>query len=127
MNTLLVCLFISLILPFLAKVPLALAMHRQGGYDNRLPRLQQQRLDAFGARANAAHYNAFEAITYFAPAALVVIATGNVNETAELNGVIFVIARVLYHLAYLADWHLFRSTVWVVGVAASFTLFMQVF
>jgi len=127
MNTLLLCLLISLALPFLAKVPLAIAMHRHGGYDNRLPRLQQQRLDAFGARANAAHYNAFEAITYFAPAVLAVVATNSVNPTAELNAVIFIVARILYTLAYLADWHLFRSTVWVIGVAASFTLFVQVF
>ena len=65
------CIFISALLIFIAKAPLARAMKQEGGqYDNHHPRAQQARLTGFGARALAAHQNSFEAFPLFAVAVL---------------------------------------------------------
>ena len=65
-SSLLITLFIAMLLPFLAKAPLAAAMQKAGGYDNNNPRAQQAALTGFGQRANAAHYNSFEALLIYA-------------------------------------------------------------
>ena len=63
MTILIVCLFIACLLPYLAKIPTAIAMKNQpGGYDNNHPRAQQAMLTGFGARAVAAHQNSFESL-----------------------------------------------------------------
>ena len=125
MTELVVCLIIATFMPFIAKAPLALAMHKEGRYDNRHPRQQQQRLQGFGARANAAHYNCFEALACFAPAVLVVIATQTVNSAAITAGYVFVIARFAYLLFYWFDIHVLRSSSWLVAMGAIVTLFLQ--
>ena len=55
MNILIICLFIAMLLPYLAKMPVAVAMAKLGGYDNAHPRAQQAKLTGFGARALAGH------------------------------------------------------------------------
>ena len=120
------CLLLVCVMPFLAKVPLAVAMHRHGGYDNALPREQQQSLKGFGARANAAHYNCFEAITYFAPAALVVLATSSVGTTHIALALSFVACRILYLFCYWYAWNTLRSVAFVAGLAISIALFITV-
>ncbi|MFC3092649.1 MAPEG family protein [Alteromonas sediminis] len=127
MTLLLSSLLITIIMPFLAKAPLAVAMNKESKYDNAYPRDQQARLTGFGARANAAHYNCFEALACYTPAVLAVIATSNVNELAELSALVFVLARVLYLLCYWFDKATLRSACWIVAMAALFTLFAQAF
>lgn len=109
------CLCITAWLPFLSKIPLGIAMQRAGGYDNHHPREQQQRLIGFGARALAAHQNSFEALTLFATAALTAIATQQVSWLIDLLAVIFVCARLVYHVVYLLDLATLRSLVWFIG------------
>jgi uncharacterized MAPEG superfamily protein len=58
---------IVVFMPLFAKIPLALMMHKEGRYDNRHPRGQQNRLEGLGARAKAAHDNCFEAICFLHP------------------------------------------------------------
>ncbi|GGO68707.1 MAPEG family protein [Bowmanella pacifica] len=122
MYMILLCLFIASLLPLLAKAPLALAQARTGGYDNRYPRNQQATLSGFGARAKAAHENAFEALIMFTPGALAVVATGQADSYAQYLAQAFIAARLLYNLFYLLDWHLARSTVWVIGLGCSVAL-----
>lgn len=123
MTVFLLCLLVVMVMPFLAKVPLAWAMHQQGGYDNRDPRAQQQALKGFGARANAAHYNCFEAITYFAPAALAVLALGSVGPLHVSLAVAFVICRVVYLFCYWYDIDKLRSIMFVAGLGISIAMF----
>jgi uncharacterized MAPEG superfamily protein len=125
MTDLIICLMVTTFFPFVAKAPLAFAMHRDGSYDNRLPRLQQQRLEGFGARANAAHYNCFEALACFAPAVLVVLATNSITQTAVYAAYVFVVARVVYLLCYWFDIHVLRSSSWLIAMGAIVTLFLQ--
>jgi uncharacterized MAPEG superfamily protein len=126
MQTLIICLFIAALLPLLAKAPLAVSMHRnKGGYDNKHPRDQQARLTGFGARALAAHQNAFEALLMFAVAAITALATNNVTPEVEMAAMVFVVARVLYNICYLVNQDILRSITWLVGIVSSFYILYQ--
>ncbi|RTR40042.1 MAPEG family protein [Shewanella canadensis] len=127
MTTLLICLFIAMLLPYLAKGPVAVAMAKLGGYDNSHPREQQSRLTGFGARAVAAHQNAFESLLIFGLSVLAVIATQNVTDTTVLLAVVHVIARMVYQVLYLMDKGTQRSLSWFVAIFCSFGIFFQAF
>ncbi|MCL1052036.1 MAPEG family protein [Shewanella abyssi] len=127
MTTLLTCLLIAMLLPYVAKGPVAVAMAKLGGYDNSHPREQQSRLTGFGARAVAGHQNAFESLLIFGLAVLVVLATGKVNMVAETAAIVHVAARVAYQVLYLKNMGSLRSLSWFVAIIASFTVFCQAF
>ncbi|UTW07752.1 MAPEG family protein [Pseudomonas benzenivorans] len=119
------CIFISALLIFLAKAPVAKAMQQESGtYDNRHPRSQQARLKGFGARALAAHQNSFEAFPLFAAGVLMAHVTGSHGVLVDGLAVTFVVARVLYLLCYWADLHWQRSLVWAVGLLCSLMLML---
>lgn len=123
METILISLFIATILPIVAKAPLAYAMIKAGGYNNRYPRTQQEGLEGFGARCKAAHENSFEALIMYTPAALAVIALGVATEWAQYCAMAFVFARVMYLIMYWIDQHLARSFFWAIGFGASLLMF----
>jgi len=127
MTTLLICLFIAMLLPYVAKGPVAVAMAKLGGYDNSHPREQQSRLTGFGARAVAAHQNAFESLLIFGLSVLAVIATQNVTETTVMLAVIHVIARMAYQVLYLIDKGTLRSLSWFVASFCSLGILFQAF
>lgn len=115
MTSMMICLFIAILLPIVSKAPLAMAMNREGGYNNRYPRQQQAKLTGFGARARAAHENAFEALIMFAPALLAAVVTQQTGDLAQTLAITFVVARIAYLVCYLADIHWLRSLVWAAG------------
>ncbi len=119
------CLFIAAILPYLAKGPVAYAMNKQGGYDNNHPREQQSQLTGFGARALAAHQNAFESLLIFATAILSALATNTITDTIQTLAMVHVGARIVYHLLYLMNIGTLRSIVWAIGIGCSFTIIWQ--
>lgn len=125
MTTLIWCLFIATLLPLLAKGPVAYAMNKLGGYNNNHPREQQSKLTGFGARALAAHQNAFESLMIFAPAVLLAIATQHTGENITLLAIVHICARVAYNLLYLMDIDKVRSLVWFVATLSSFTIIWQ--
>ena len=125
MNILITCLFIAMLLPYLAKIPVAVAMAKLGGYDNAHPRAQQAKLTGFGARALAGHQNAFESLLIFGLAVVTVMATDTVNETCITLAIIHVIARVVYHVLYLLNYGTLRSLSWFVAIGASIGIFVQ--
>ncbi|MEZ9200444.1 MAPEG family protein [Shewanella sp. 10N.286.54.B9] len=127
MTTLLTCLLIAMLLPYLAKGPVAVAMAKLGGYDNSHPREQQSKLTGYGARAVAGHQNAFESLLIFGIAALTVMATNNVNAVVEVAAIVHVVARMAYQILYLKDKGTLRSLSWFVAIIASFTVFCQAF
>ncbi|AZQ85567.1 MAPEG family protein [Colwellia sp. Arc7-635] len=122
MTTLIICLFIAAILPIIAKIPVAIAMHKLGRYNNNHPRAQQTELTGFGARALAAHQNAFESLIVFAPAVLLAIATKNTGIVIEQLAITHVVARVLYNIAYLMDIATIRSLIWAVGIISALAI-----
>lgn len=122
MTTLIYCLLLAMLLPYLVKIPVALAMNKLGGYDNAYPRNQQEQLQGFGARALAAHKNAFESLILFSTATLTAIATGHVDTIIEMSAVIYIISRFIYNVCYLCNWPTLRSTFWLVGMICCFTM-----
>ena len=122
MTTLVMCLFIAAILPYIAKIPVAIAMNKLGGYDNKHPRSQQEKLVGFGARALAAHQNGFESLLIFATATLVALVTQNTSEVINMLAITHVISRVFYTVLYLVNWSTLRSLVWGVGIICSFSI-----
>ncbi|KAA0984578.1 MAPEG family protein [Pseudomonas sp. ANT_J28] len=119
------CVFISALLIFLAKIPVAKAMNDQGGYDNHLPRQQQAQLTGFGARALAAHQNCFEAFILFAVGVLMAHTTQTAGWLIDLLAIIFVISRIIYLLCYWVDLAWQRSLVWSVGLSCSLLLMIS--
>jgi uncharacterized MAPEG superfamily protein len=125
MTILIWCLFAATLLPYLAKAPLAIAMNKLDGYDNNHPRSQQAKLTGFGARALAAHQNAFESLIIFVPAVLLAIATNTITDNITMLAITHVIARVAYNVFYLLNIGLLRSIVWAVATLSSFAIIWQ--
>ena len=121
-SSLLITLFIAMLLPYLAKAPLAFAMQKSGGYDNHNPRAQQASLTGFGQRANAAHYNSFEALLIYACAVFSVIVLDAVDSTTVLLGWLFLASRIAYLLCYWLDYATSRSAVWIIGMVLAFVM-----
>ncbi len=125
MTILITCLFLALLLPLLAKGPVAYSMAKLGGYNNNHPRDQQSKLTGFGARGLAAHQNAFESVILCAPAIILALTTGNTQQTVVTLAVVHVISRVLYNILYLLDFSLLRSIVWAIATLCSFAIVLQ--
>ena len=121
-SSLLITLFIAMLLPYLAKAPLAFAMQKAGGYDNHNPRAQQASLTGFGQRANAAHYNSFEALLIYACAVFSAIALEAVDTTTVILAWVFIISRLAYLVCYWLDCATTRSAVWIIGMVAAFSI-----
>lgn len=115
MNTLIICLLIAIMLPYLLKLVVAHFMKEEGPYDNNYPRLQQARLSGEGARAVAAHQNGFESLTVFAPAALTAMITNHVSLFVQTLAVIYIVSRIIYNILYLKNMASLRSLTWFIG------------
>ncbi|WP_392536385.1 MAPEG family protein [Legionella sp. 227] len=115
MTTLIICLFIAILLPYLLKMVVAYFMQKEGRYDNHYPRAQQARLQGMGARAVAAHQNSFESLLVFATAALTAMATKHIGISIQILAIVYIISRIIYCFFYLMDKASLRSGVWFVG------------
>jgi len=119
------CVFISALLIYVARMPVARAMKEQGGYDNHLPRQQQAQLTGFGARALAAHQNSIEAFILFAVGVLMAHTTQTAGWLIDTLAIIFVITRIIYLVCYWSDLAWQRSLVWFVGLVCSLLLMIS--
>jgi uncharacterized MAPEG superfamily protein len=119
------CLVAAWLWVYLTKGPVALAMHRLGGYDNRHPRAQQAQLTGWGARAMAAHANGFEAFAPFAAAVLSAQFLGGHAGLVSGLAITFVAVRMAYTILYIADLAAVRSLVWTVGWLATLGIFVS--
>lgn len=119
------CILIAFALCYAPKWPLAIAQARQGGgYDNRNPRQQQDKLEGWGARARNAHLNSFESFPAFAAAVIVAHLCGVDERRASILAIVFVVSRVVYIGVYLADLPRLRTTVFSLGMVSIATLFV---
>lgn len=123
MYTLIICLFIACLFPYLSKIPVAIAMKNQpGGYNNKTPRDQQASLTGFGARAVGAHQNSFEALLIFACAVLTALATHHHGRSMQHLAILYLLSRVFYHVLYLLDYDALRSFIWGVGTVTALSM-----
>ncbi|SFL22873.1 MAPEG family protein [Lysobacter sp. cf310] len=114
------CVLFAALLPYLW-VYIAKASGQR--YNNRDPRGWQARQDnPRSIRANAAQLNAFEAFAPFAAGVVMAQLTGVAHAQIAALALVFVIARVLHGLLYLADKHTLRSLVWLVGYVCAIAL-----
>lgn len=125
MSILIICLFLGCLMPIVAKMPVALAMHKLGGYDNNHPRQQQANLTGFGERALAAHQNSFEALITFAPAIVLAIALDRTGSLIQYLAITHIVCRFAYIVCYLKNWSTLRSTVWFVGFLSPLIIIWQ--
>lgn len=128
MTTLIICLLIAIILPYLVKLPVASAMSKaKGGYDNNHPREQQNGLQGFGARAVGAHQNCFESLSIFSTAVLTAMITNHVSLMIQSLAVIYIVSRIVYIFLYLMDLAALRSLVWFVGLICCIAIISSCF
>jgi uncharacterized MAPEG superfamily protein len=109
---------------FLVYLPfVAVALARvTNDYDISAPRAMIDKLPDWAKRANWAHQNAWEAFAIFTAAALVAYVSGLDNETARLQVMAHVAARVLFPVFYIANIPLLRSLMFAVGSVCAFSL-----
>ena len=119
-----VCVVVAFVLIYLTKIPVGVAMAKMGRYDNEHPRDQQAKLTGWGQRALGSHQNSFEAFAPFAAAVMVAHLGGGSAHASAVLAVVFVVARVVYLLLYLANQSTLRSAVWSVGFFATLGLFL---
>ena len=117
------CVLAAALLPYVWTV---LAKRSARGYDNRDPRGWLARQDDPRVqRANAAQLNAFEAFAPFAAGVALADMAGVPDERIALLALVFVAARVLHGVFYVAGIAMMRSLVWFVGLACVVTLLAQ--
>lgn len=95
----------------------------QIGYDLSAPRAMFDKLPPYAQRATWAHENSFEGFMVFAAAALMAYVTGVNSPLGGNAAIIFIIARLLYSIFYIANIPLLRSLMFGVASFSSGTLF----
>lgn len=115
------CIAAAAVLVYLPFVLVAYARTRVG-FDIAAPRTMFDKLPPYAQRANWAHQNSLEALTIFAPAALMAYVTG-LNSTVAVGAAIaFVVVRLLYSVFYITNVPLARSLMFGIGSLCSGTL-----
>jgi uncharacterized MAPEG superfamily protein len=94
----------------------------EGGYDNADPRSWLQRQTAWRARANNAQANTFEALPFFFAAVIIAHQLQASQGYVDLLAVAFVVLRLAYVAAYVADKANLRSIVWMLALLANVAL-----
>lgn len=118
------CVAIAAFLPY---VWTTVAKQSGERYDNRDPRgWIARQTEPKVHRANAAQLNAFEAFPAFAAGVLMAQFAGAPAAEVAWVSIVFVIARVLHGVVYIAGMkHSLRSLVWFVGFACAMWLIVS--
>lgn len=120
------CLLVACVLPILLAFLGGYYKTKQfGTLDNKNPRRQAALLEGTGARVASAQANAWEALACFAPAVLVNHVAGGEPGGAAMASLIFIAARVLHAVFYMADLDPLRSLSFLVATGAWVALFVM--
>ena len=122
MNIPLMSLLVAGVLP-IASTAVAKWGFRQ--FDNSNPREWLASQTGFRARANAAQHNAFESFPFFAAAVVLGLVLQLDPVVLDRYCLIFMAARVLYLLAYVADVATLRTLCWVMGYASCIAIYVE--
>ena len=79
----------------------------------------------WGGRAARAHRNMLENLVLFAALVLVAVLADKTNATTLLGAQIFLYARIVYALVYIAGLTWVRTAVWTVSVIGLAMIFVQ--
>lgn len=118
-------LLVAALLPYVWFGPSVNARKEQfGNADNNHPRLQVAKLEGKGARAYAAHQNAFEALAVYVPAVLVAHVTHANPLHSTILSIVWVVARFMHGVLYLNNVGGARSGMFALGMLASIGQFV---
>ena len=116
------CVLIAAVIPLVA-----IGIAKAGGerYNNRHPRVWLDKQQGYRARAAAAQSNSFEAFPFFAAAVIIAHLTSAPQGRLDLLAIVFVVARIVYVVCYLVDWHWARSLVWTISFVTCVVIFLS--
>jgi uncharacterized MAPEG superfamily protein len=113
------CVLVAALLPYLT-----VAIGKYGGrYDNRAPRDWESKLEGYKRRAVAAHENHFEAFAPFAAAVIIARMLQAPQDKVNALAAAFIVLRVGYTWAYLANRAALRSLLWALAFACVVAIF----
>ena len=114
------CLLVAVILPYIwLPVSFGERAKQFGNLDNKQPRSQVAKLEGKGARAYAAHQNAFEALAVFAPAVLTAAVAKADPMLSGALAAVWVVCRFLHGVLYIADIDKARSGMFFLAFLAA--------
>ena len=91
----------------------------EGGYDNENPRNWLMRQTEWRARANNAQANTFEALPFFFAAVIIAHQLQASQGRVDVLALAFVVLRLLYVAAYVANKANLRSVIWMLALLAN--------
>jgi uncharacterized MAPEG superfamily protein len=97
-----------------------------GGFkskDNANPREFLGKQTGAAARAHAAQQNSYETLPVFLAAVIVALLFFVPLSVVTQLAWLYVILRIIYGLAYIANWATFRSIIWSLSLACPMMLF----
>lgn len=111
---------------FAAILPLVWVVVAKAGapYDNRRPRESLAAVTGYRQRANWAQQNAWEAFAPYAAAMIVAWLAGVSAIQLNVAAAVFICARILHGVMYVANLATLRSVVWLVGFGTVVYLFI---
>lgn len=119
------CLLVAVLIPYVLSFTGAWFRQRQlGSIDNHHPRQQAMQLTGAGARCYAAQQNAWEALAVFTAAVTAAHLAGADAGSSALAAQVFIAARIVHAVAYIADRDALRGLAFVGGMACCITLFV---
>ena len=125
MTTALWCLFITAMIPTLLSFTGGYLRHKElGKADNKNPRQQYAQATGVVSRVFAAQQNAWEALILLAAALLAASIAGVPQAELATVAIVFVVARVLHAVFYLADKDMLRSLSYLVALGSVIYIFM---
>jgi uncharacterized MAPEG superfamily protein len=126
MHTVIASLLVAVMMPQVCAWISGYFRYKQfGKVDNKHPRLQVAQLEGPGHRAVAAQQNCWEALAMFSAALLAIHMSGVVLDSIATLCLVFVAARVVYIICYLANQDIARSLSFMVSFGTCLTLFYK--
>lgn len=119
MTTPLWCLLIVAALPYLsAGIGVYFRIQQLGSLDANHPRVQALELRDTAARAYGAQANAWEAVGFFTVVVVINHLAGGDGDASATAAIVYVVARVLHALLYVADMAPVRTLAFIVSIGA---------
>lgn len=126
MNIVMICLIVAVLIPnMLALGSIKFRLAQFGKPDIQSPREQAEKLTGAGHRIVAAQANAWEAVVvYLATLAVVFVAEVPVDLVIK-GSLVFIVARLLHPIFYIANMGIPRFVSWLVATASCVWLMVQ--
>ncbi|MAY36770.1 MAG: hypothetical protein CMN84_11790 [Spongiibacteraceae bacterium] len=126
MTTALWCLMITALIPTLLSFTGGYLRHKElGGADNKNPRQQYAQATGVISRVFAAQQNAWEGLILFTAALVAAFVSGVPQEQLATVSIVFVVARVLHAVFYMADRDMLRSLSYLVALGSVICIFIM--